>query len=794
MSDSLRYLLTAACLVLVFALILPVGAAADSLEAFWDDVLDYHGTVMLLIDTESGRILAANQAAQAFYGYSEAAMRRMRIEDLNTLSPEQVAAERRRAAASQRNYFVFPHRVASGEIRTVEVHSWPTDDDGSVLFSIIHDVTQRLQAQETLIQYNQRLTRAESLAQLGHWELHFQEGVAYLSEGAQTVLGVDEAVMSIADTFDLFVSDHAAERQDALDQLRSTQGAYDRSYAMIRPVDGEQIYIRSAAEYDAERDIAFGTLMDITEYQAMLATTEHNRNAILAVAALAVALMLAVIFVLSRLLKTRRESAQRLLESHNQLSQQEQQLQRFMNNIPGIAYRCLNNPQWTMLFVSGGLVDILGYHPDEMTGEDGHSFAQQIHEADRQAVWTTWQDALEGGKAFSGEYRVRAKDGAVRWVLDQGEGVWDADGRLLYLEGLIIDITSRKQAEEQLEFMSFHDTVTGLKNRTFMEQQLTDSDEPNQLPLGLVMVDVNGLKMVNDSLGHRAGDEMLQRTAKVLERACPTKGTASRWGGDEFLILLPATSADELNQISQDIINGCASDPDDGVPLSAAVGFALKQRHHEDLQEVLATAEDAMYQQKMSQASSSKNTLVASLQRTLAEKSHETEEHARRLQTWAVALARELSLPPSQLNEVALLALLHDIGKVAIPEAILNKPGPLSKDEKAVMDQHPEIGYRIAAASPDLAFVAEGIRAHHERWDGAGYPRGLRQDTIPLAARIVAIVDAFEAMTSQRPYRDPIPTAEAVAEIAACSGSQFDPALVQTFLQWYEQSNKVQER
>jgi HD-GYP domain-containing protein (c-di-GMP phosphodiesterase class II) len=163
-------------------------------------------------------------------------------------------------------------------------------------------------------------------------------------------------------------------------------------------------------------------------------------------------------------------------------------------------------------------------------------------------------------------------------------------------------------------------------------------------------------------------------------------------------------------------------------------------------------------------------------------KSQETEEHAERIKNLAQMVGKEIGLPQEKLDELALLATLHDIGKVGIDEKILNKPGKLSKEEWKEMKKHPEIGYRIAMASPELMTVAEYILAHHERWDGKGYPRGLKGEEIPLLARIIAITDAYDAMMSDRPYRKAISKEEALAEIKANAGTQFDPKFAEFFV------------
>ncbi len=346
------------------------------------------------------------------------------------------------------------------------------------------------------------------------------------------------------------------------------------------------------------------------------------------------------------------------------------------------------------------------------------------------------------------------------------------------------DITDRKKTEEKLRYLSFHDKMTGLYNRAFIEEELKRLDVKRELPISIVMGDADGLKLINDTFGYKKGDNLLISIGRIIKDACRKEDIAARWGGDEYAILFPRTGEETALEIVQRIENKCASTSSpDSMPISISFGTATKTVISQDIKEIITQAEDRMRRRKMLKTESVHSLMIMSLRKTLQEKSYETEEHIERLKMIAQKLGKKIGFSSSQIDELSLVAVLHDIGKVTIADSILLKAGKLTKKEWEILKRHPEIGYKIASSSPQLAPIAECILYHHEWWNGNGYPRSLKGKNIPLLSRIISIVDAYVVMINGRPHKDAMTHEEVIDELKRCAGTQFDPELVEKFIQ-----------
>jgi diguanylate cyclase (GGDEF)-like protein len=400
--------------------------------------------------------------------------------------------------------------------------------------------------------------------------------------------------------------------------------------------------------------------------------------------------------------------------------------------------------------------------------------------------WDNLSTALEQtstlGTPYELELETVTKGGLNGWMWVRGEAIKDSKGNIIGLRGAAQDITERKKNENELLYLSNHDHLTGISNRRSFEEALIRLDTKQNLPLSIIMCDVNGLKLVNDSFGHELGDTLLKCAAEIIKKICRKEDVIARIGGDEFILLLPKTSAQESVDIANQIKELASKEKVANIELSISYGYDTKTTNKQSIVEIIANAENYMYRHKLYERSSIRSKTTDLIMNTLFEKSNREAAHSNRVSSICQAIASKLNLDKDAVNQMKIAGLIHDIGKIGIDEKILNKPGNLTDDERSEIERHPEIGWRLLSSTYEFTELAQFVLNHHEKWDGSGYPNGLRGEAIQLGARIIAIADAYDAMTSDRSYRKGLSKEEAIKELTRCSGSQFDPNIVEVFV------------
>jgi diguanylate cyclase (GGDEF)-like protein/putative nucleotidyltransferase with HDIG domain/PAS domain S-box-containing protein len=421
---------------------------------------------------------------------------------------------------------------------------------------------------------------------------------------------------------------------------------------------------------------------------------------------------------------------------------------------------------------------------------------------------TPIKQALATGKPQTKVVGLQRVDGRRQWLTVRARPLLRHGERTPHaVVASFTDVSDQRELELHLLDQAQRDPLTGLWNRRRFESdlamQLTRCRRYGD-QAALLLLDLDNFKQVNDTLGHLAGDDVLRALADSLRDRLRATDTAARIGGDEFAVLLLNVDEAEARDVAQEVMSRVADFAhehlDHSASLSLSAGIAMLDPHAGNAEDAFAAADEALYADKRrmdppaeavtvtaqapdwnseraaecergSHRSSSLQVLLAAVQ---ARDSY-TGTHSRQVVTLARAVARRLDIDDEDMSDVESAALLHDLGKIAMPDALLRKKGPLNRHERLLMRQHPVVGAQIVSSIPELQHLAPAIRAEHERWDGTGYPDGLAADAIPVASRIAFVCDAYHAMTSDRPYRQAMSRDEAIREIARESGRQFCP-------------------
>lgn len=434
-------------------------------------------------------------------------------------------------------------------------------------------------------------------------------------------------------------------------------------------------------------------------------------------------------------------------------------------------------------FCNASCIRMLGYeNQDELLGRHMHSL---IHHSRKDGSAIPDEDCNICKTVMSG-IGMQSED----------EVFWRADGTCFdtvyysypqlknsEIVGAVVtfmDNTERKRTEEHIRYLSCHDSLTGLFNRMHFEDALKTIDIRKNYPISVIFGDLNGLKLTNDIFGHAAGDEFIKKAAAILKSACRESDIVARVGGDEFIILLPNTDKQGVQSIVKRIQKELAKEKLSAVKCSMSLGYDTKTSSSIPIERVLENAENSMYKEKTNSRKTISEQMIQTIVDTLFERNPEEHHHAEAVSRLAQDFGKELGLSEVEINRLTKAAFLHDIGKV-VDDADLTfgDREEIESEEPQRVQQHAVVGFRILNLFDDTLDIANIVYSHHERWDGNGFPKGLKSQGIPLLARIMAIVGSFERLVREKSMTP----SEALDQIAAKAGSKFDPELVEKFAQ-----------
>lgn len=939
-------------LILIAGLLFPTLARAESIKITPDfsTMFDEHGAMMLLIGPETGSILYANNAAALFYGYSKAQLETMNIDQINTLTPEEIAIEMQAAADAQRNFFVFRHRLYSGEIRTVEVFSYPVASNGqTVLFSIIHDITEKMRLEERgrqaaiginiaataavlallfmlllLSRSNKRLASSKAEVErsnaLRKTFFDADDSLIYLKDENLNYVFVNKALEAFyqmpaekiigGDDFALSVEEFAQKRRQTDLAVLKTQALTidevvweDKIYQAIKfPVSlpngkigvGAHIHnITEEREYKARQERALQRnkiLLDVfnRSFPSMHAQLDHVLHELLKLSASEYGYIYLYDqsteeFTLNSWTKGVMENCSIPNAPHkyklgdtgiwgeavrqrkpiivNDFEQPHPlkkgypaghvQLKSYMSipviiggnivAVVGLANKrgkyddhdvyeltLLMSGIWSavqrrsaletlsyernkylqtlisigdgvMVVDQNGNIEMLNKVAQKLTGwtleEAQGRHYKEVFILSHEQPGLTISDPVEGVFATDQVQELEnhalliSRNGGQYYLEDSAAPIKDDMNNTVGVVLVFRDVSDKKEQRKKIEYLSFHDSLTGLYNRRFFEEELLRSDTERNLPISIIMGDVNSLKLTNDIFGHAFGDMLLEKVAGVLQSICRADDVIARWGGDEFVLLLPKTPLEETEKIVQKIKDSFAKEHIRAIRGSISMGFNVKSTMSEDLLQVLNSAEENMYAAKTLERDEVRSRAIDAITAALYHNSSRERDHSIRVSELCQALGRKLKLSEVKMRKLKEAGYLHDIGKIVLEPKLLNKNHRLTPQEWSEVKRHPIVGYRILNFFDDTLDLAESVLTHHEKWDGSGYPKGLKGEEIPLLARIISVVEGFDRMTHDSDNTTAMSEEQALREIREHAGTQFDPVLAETFARMMEAKN-----
>jgi diguanylate cyclase (GGDEF)-like protein/PAS domain S-box-containing protein len=803
-------------------------------------ILEQARDIVLVIDM-AGKILYANQTAVKVYGYSADQLRQLRIYDLRAPETRDAITAQMNIAQQRGTLFRTVHVCRNGETFPVEVSSQRIRFlDKEAVVSIIRDISATVEMEVILqkneenirilhdeaIRANEELIAAEEELRQQFDELMVREEAIrrqnlILASLHDTALGLmgrlelnDVLHAIVASAIQLLSTPHGfialIDEEEGIFDRKVAAGKFIQETAKRSPVTkglqgkvyatGQIAVVHDYSTWEHRLKAPFFDEMHCF-VMVPLKTGEKISGAFgLAFSEPGRTLVKHEISLLERfadlaslaldnatLVRTYKTELTDRIRAEEALKVSERELRKSQTNT-----QALINAIPDMLFIikcDGTFTDIkmnkeqLYMPPDQFLGKKiTEVFPGEIAVKTMQSIERT----LETGDVQVFEYQLPMQ-GSVQYY--EARIVACSDEEVL---AICRNITERKLMEEQLKHLSLHDALTEVYNRAFFEDQMKHLQRVSDGSAGVFVCDVDGLKIINDTLGHNIGDVVLKAVAGILKKSFRSGDFVARIGGDEFAVLLPSNSVKlfeaACRRIRERIARYNVENP--MVPISLSMGFAVSQDIPVDMDALFKKADNNMYREKLHQQKSTRSAIVQALIRALEARDFITEGHGDRLQGLVEALARALGLAENSIADLRLLAHFHDIGKVGIPDHILFKPGRLTEEEWAIMRQHCEIGKRIAMSAPDLAPIADWILKHHEWWNGKGYPLGLAGNSIPLECRILALADAYDAMINDRPYRKALSQKEAWNELRKCAGKQFDPALVTIFMEMLKTANE----
>ncbi|WP_422487242.1 diguanylate cyclase [Gudongella sp. DL1XJH-153] len=598
--------------------------------------------------------------------------------------------------------------------------------------------------------------------------------IVYANKAAVDFYGYSENQLEKMDVYDL----RTRTNYDEVPKWNELNTGNRNTYTVEHKIaDGSRRTLRVKSypyEYRG-KTVLFSILEDITNEIILEENNKQKTNIIIAGALVSISVLLYVA-------EARRKINEDFADINVQLNNNKNKLQLILDSTVEGIYGM--DTEGICTFCNKGSLEILGYeNQDELLGKNIHL---QIHHSHSDAETMPIEECKilksinEGTIAYVDDEVFWRKDGTCFEVEYNSHPQFE-NGEIVGGVVTFTDITESKKIEKEIQYLSYHDPVTGLYNQTFFNEELNRLDVERNLPLSVIIGDINGLKLTNDILGHEAGDDLIRSVAEAMNEVCRADDIIARTGGDEFTVLLPGTTPEDAERISKRIKSSLSSKNISIFKGSISTGCATKTRVEQSMHDVLKLADKKMYLEKtLNNTTVSKNQLK-DLMKTLHERSSREERHAEETVRISELIGQSLNLRPEVLKKLKDAAYYHDIGKIILSEDSLGKKSFLQEEEHMDMEQHPIAGYRILNLFNETVNIAEIVFAHHERWDGDGYPKGLKSIEIPVLSRIIAVAETYDSLTKDENGMM-LTKEQAISYIENESGKKFDPMVVNAFI------------
>lgn len=393
-------------------------------------------------------------------------------------------------------------------------------------------------------------------------------------------------------------------------------------------------------------------------------------------------------------------------------------------------------------------------------------------------------------KALKGIYHKEISEIEVtpnKFVEETFSPIYNSLNEVIGVTVFSVEISDMIRQQNELKYISYHDSLTGLYNRRYFDE-MVDKYFKEKRDVSLIFFDINGLKVINDSFGHLEGDRLIIEISKKLKKHQPKNSHLFRIGGDEFILLIENDNWLESINLANKIKENVSKLKIRNINLSVSYGVSTTKDR--TIYEAISDSENRMNRNKLIERTSHRGHNIKALLETLNIVSGFEKEHSKRVEYYVEVIADELNLSETMIGLLKTIAMLHDVGKIGISKELLNKPGKLTEQEFDEIKRHPIIGYRLLSAVPEYSEIAYDVLSHHERYDGLGYPNGLKGKDIPFRARVISVADAYDAMISKRPYKKPLSKKEAILELINNKGTQFDPEIVDAFINGLKKRDK----